>query len=157
MRQVELVPKVEHLAEMKLHYGMFDLDLNSGRPTSAWEHRNLHLLRLGFPLRHAYFPDFWLKRIQVNQRAVDALAKVLKQIGETWSPEALEAYGLNQFVRCYSFGDGEPSLFWFGAGWQLSPQVGGEILSEAIKIFQQHGWTYCWIRDKRRIREFEYW
>ena len=157
MRQVELNPRIEHLAEINTLYGLFDLDINTGRPTDTWESRNLHSLRLPFALQSAYFPGFWLKRIQVNRRAAEALSRVLNQMAETYTPEALEAYGLNQFVRCYAFGGKEPNLFWYGAAWELSQQVAGEVLSDVIKIFQQHGWTYCWIRDKRRLREFEYW
>jgi hypothetical protein len=93
----------------------------------------------------------------VNRRTAEALLRVFNEIETTWTPEARDAYGLNQFIRCYQFGGKEPNLFWYGAGWELSPQVGGEVLSEAITIFQRHGWTYCWIRDKRRLREFEYW
>ena len=156
MRQVELNPKVEHLSEMNQLYGLFDLDINTGRPTSQWEGRNLHSLRLPFPLQSAYFPNFWLRRVQVNHRAVEALSRTLNQLAEYWTPEALAAHGLNQFVRCYSFGCKEPSLFWYGAGWELSQMVGGEPLAEAIKIFQKHGWTYCGLSDKRRIREFEF-
>src|SRR4029077_5381798 len=157
MRQVELNPKIEHLAEINQLYGLFDLDINTGRPTVMWEKRNLHALRLPFDLQSAYFPGLWFKRVQVNNRAAEALNRVFQEIADSWTPEAREAHGLDQFIRCYSFGSGEPSLFWFGAAWELSPQVNGETLSEAIKIFQKYGWTYCWIRDKRRIREFEYW
>jgi hypothetical protein len=157
MRQVELNPKVEHLDEINQLYGLFDLDINTGRPTSQWEHRNLFFLRLPFELQSAYFPNFWLKRVQVNRRAAEALNRVFAEIAETYTPEARDAYGLNQFIRCYAFGGKEPSLFWYGAGWELSPQVNGETLSDVIKIFQKYGWTYCWIRDKRRIRELEYW
>jgi hypothetical protein len=157
MRQVELNPKVEHLAEMTQLYGLFDLDINTGRPTPQWVARNLHSLRLPFPLQSVYFPGFWLKRVQVNRRAAEALLRVLQEMETIWTPEAREAYGLDQFVRCYAFGGKQPDLFWFASGWELSPQVGGEVLSEVIKIFQKHGWTYCWIKDKHRIRELEYW
>ena len=156
MRLVELNPKIEHLTEMSGLYGLFDLDINTGRPTPQWEGRNLYSLRLPFPLQSAWFPGFWLKRVQVNRRAADSLLKVLKQMSEVWTPEALEAHGLNQYLRCYAFGSKEPNLFWYGAGWELSPIVGGEPLAEAIKIFQRHGWTYCGLSDKRRIREFEF-
>ena len=71
--QVKLNGKVEHLDEMNTLYGLFDLDVNTGRPTPQWEGRNLHSLRLPFPLQIAYFPGFWVKRIQVNRRAADAL------------------------------------------------------------------------------------
>lgn len=158
MRQVELNPRIDHLAEINTLYGLFDLDVSTGRPTDAWEARNLHSLRLPFPLQSAYFPGFWHKRILVNHRAAEALLRVFQELAETYTPEAREAYGLDQFVRCYAFGGGkEPNLFWYGAGWELSPQVGGEVLSEVVKIFQRHGWTYCWIKDKHRIRELEYW
>lgn len=157
MRQVELNPRIEHLAEINTLYGLFDLDVSTGRPTDAWEARNLHSLRLPFPLQSAYFPGFWFKRVHVNRRAVESLSRILNEMAEVWTPEALSAYGLDQFVRCYQFGGKEPNLFWYGAGWELSPQVGGEVLSEVIKIFQRHGWTYCWIKDKHRIRELEFW
>ena len=157
MRQLELTPKVEHLDEMTKLYGLFDLDVSTARPTVPWEKRNLHLLRLPFALQSAYFPEFWIKRVLVNRRAAEALLQALNEIARHWTLEALSAHGLNQFVRCYSFGGKEPSLFWYGAGWELSPMVGGEPLAEAIKIFQRYGWTYCGLSDKRRIREFEYW
>jgi hypothetical protein len=157
MRQIELNPKVDHLAEINQLYGLFDLDINTGRPTEQWERRNLFSLRLPFGLQSAWFPGFWLKRVQVNKRASEALAKVLAQMVEVWTPEALNAHGLNQFVRCYAFGSKEPNLFWYGAGWELSPMVGGEPLAEAVKVFQRHGWTYCGLNDKKRIREFEFW
>ena len=157
MRQVELNPRIEHLEDMNRLYGLFDLDINTGRPTPQWERRNLHSLRLPVGLQSAYFPGFWLKRVQVNTRAAEALSKVLNQMAQDWTPEALDAHGLNQFVRCYAFGSKEPNLFWYGAGWELSAQVGGEPLAEVVKIFQRHGWTYCGLADKKRIREFEFW
>jgi hypothetical protein len=157
MRQVELNPKVEHLEEMTRLYGMFDLDIGTGRPTTQWEHRNLFSLRLPFELQSAFFPGFWLKRVQINRRAAEVLAKAFAEIAETFSPESRDAHGLNQFVRCYAFGGTEPSLFWYGAAWELSPQVSGEALSKAVQIFQRHGWTYCGIKDKHRLRQFEYW
>ena len=43
-------------------------------------------LRLPFHLQSAYFPDFWLKRIQVNRRAAEALARTLADIAETFLP-----------------------------------------------------------------------
>ena len=157
MRQVELIPEVDHLDQMNKLYGLFDLDINTGRPTLHWEGRNLKSLRLPFPLQSVYFPGFWLKRLLVNRRAVEALSKVLTQMAQDFTPEAIDAYALNRFVRCYDFGGSEPDLFWYGAGWELSPQVGGESLSEVIKIFQRHGWTYCGLTNKRRIRDFEFW
>jgi hypothetical protein len=157
MRAVRLNPKVEHLEEMNDTYGLFDLDVNTGRPTPHWERRNLHSLRLLFPLRLAYFPDFWVKRIPVNQRAADALSNVLKELDQTHSQEELTKLALNHFVRCYCFGDATPSLFWYGAAWELSPQVSGEVLTEVIKVFGRHGWTYCGLNDRSRVREFEFW
>lgn len=157
MRAVRLNPKVEHFEDMNVLYGLFDLDVNTGRPTPQWEGRNLHSLRLPVGLQSAYFPEFWLKRVQVNRRAADALLKVLREIAQTYTPEAREAHGLDQFIRCYSFGGKEPNLFWYGAAWELSPQVGGDVLASAIKVFGRHGWTYCGLNNRARIREFEFW
>ena len=111
MRAVKLNGKVDHLDQMNELYGPFDLEVNTGRPTPQWEGRNLHSLRLPFPLRSAYFPEFWVKRIQVNRRAADALSNVLFELAATHTIESLTKLGLNQFVRCYCFGDASPSLF----------------------------------------------
>ena len=157
MRAVKLNPKVDHLAQMNELYGPFDLDVNTGRPTQPWEGRNLHSLRLPFPLRSAYFPEFWVKRIQVNRRAADALHNVLSELRASYTIEALAKIGLDQFVRCYCFGDSSPTLFWYGAAWELSPQVNGETLLDTVKIFSRHGWAYCGLENRSRSREFEYW
>jgi hypothetical protein len=156
MRLIELNPKIERAAEITALYGPFDLDAMTGRPTEHWERRNLYKLRLPFALRHVYFPEFWLRRCWINKRASESMIGVLDQMAAQWTLEALSAYGLDQFVRCYSFGSKTPDLFWYGAGWELSPEVGGETLGEMIKIFARHGWTYCGLNDKKRIREFEY-
>jgi hypothetical protein len=157
MRQIELNPKIEHLAEMKELYGLFDLDVNTGRPTVQWEKRNLHSLRLPFGLQSAYFPELWFKRILVNRRAAEALHKTFSEMATIWTLEQISEHGLNQYIQCYQFGGKEPSLFWYGAAWELSSMVNGELLSDAIRLFQKHGWTYSWIADKRRIRQFEFW
>jgi hypothetical protein len=157
MRHVEFGQEVKNLEQITRLYGPFDMDVSTGRPTEQWEHRNLFKMRLPFGLKHLYFPDFWLRRVLINRRASDALLGVLDQMAAQWTVEALSVHGLDQFVRCYSFGAGEPSLFWYGAAWELSPAVGGETLSEAIKIFARHGWSYCGLNDKKRLRQFEYW
>ena len=157
MRAVKLNAKVERLDDMNTLYGPFDLEVFTGRPTPQWEGRNLHSLRLPFPLRSAYFPEFWVKRIQVNRRAADALHNVLSELRATHTIESLAKLGLDQFVRCYCFGDSSPTLFWYGAAWELSPQVNGETLAAVIKIFSRHGWAYCGLDNRSRSREFEYW
>ena len=157
MRAVKLNGKVDHLDQMNELYGPFDLDQNTGRPTPAWEGRNLHTLRLPFALNSAYFPEFWVRRIKVNHRAANALHNVLSELAATHTIEALHKTGLDRYVRCYCFGDSSPSLFWYGAAWELSPQVSGEELVTAIKIFGRHGWTYCGLENRSRTREFEFW
>lgn len=157
MRQIELSPKIENLDQINRLYGPFDLDVMTGRPTEAWERRTMHKLRLPFSLKHIYFPEFWMRRILINRRATDAMRGVLDQFAAKWSFEALSAHGLDQFVRCYSFGSGVPDLFWYGAAWELSPAVGGEVLAEAIKIFAANGWSYAGLNDKKRLRQFEFW
>lgn len=157
MRAVELNPKVENLAEMTRLYGPFDLDVNSARPTPQWEGRNLHRLRLPFPMHSVHFPGFWVRRIPVNHRAADALHNVLSEFAATYTVEALAKNGLDRFVRCYCFGDSNPSLFWYGAAWELSPIVQTEVLTDAIRVFGRHGWTYCGLDNRSRKLEFEYW
>jgi len=157
MRLAGLAPETDKLAEMQQLYGRFDLDIVTGRPTDIWERRNLFHLRLPFGLQSAWFPDFWYRRIQVNRRASDSLLRVLTDISQLFTPEEIHESGLDQFVRCYNFGNGKPSLFWYGAGWELSPKVTGDPLAQAIKFFVRHGWQYEGVSDKRRVREFEFW
>lgn len=156
MRLANLIP-IPETQEMESLYGKFDLQLD-GKPTPLWERRNLKLHRLDEPLRHAFFPDVWVHKILVNRRVTAALGQVMREINVRWTREAREAYGLNQFLKCYCFGDGDrPNLFWYAGAWQLSQQVGGEVLLEVAKVFSRHGFTYCGASDKRRIREFEFW
>jgi hypothetical protein len=157
MRNVELAPDVNKLADMYQLYGRFDLDINTGRPNEIWERRNLFPFRLEYPLQSAWFPEFWHKRVRVNRRVAGALSGALSELQASFGPEEIKKQGLDQFVRCYDFGGKTPSLFWYGAGWELSPKVSGEALAQATKIFLQHGWTYCGLDDRKRLREFEYW
>lgn len=147
----------EQVAEMQALYGVFDIGLD-GRPTALWEARNLKRWRSPEMFQLAFFPDVYVAKTVVNRRMLGPLALAYEEITARWTAEARAAYGLNQFVKCYLFGDGSaPSLHWYGAAWELSPQVGGEILSEVIKIFTRHGFTYCGTTDKKRIRTFEFW
>ena len=157
MRNVELAPVTDRVMELRSLYGNFALGPD-GRPPETWERRNLKSLRLDQPLKSPWFPDFWFHRVLVNRRMQEAIAHVLREFNVRWTPEAQDAHGLNQFVKCYCFGDGNvPSLFWYGAAWRLSEQVGGETLSEAVKVFTKHGFTHAGANDKRRIRDFEFW
>jgi hypothetical protein len=157
MRLVELTSETDKLAKMIALYGHFDLDMITGRPNEIWERRSLFNLRLPFSMRSIWFPEFWYRRIRVNRRCSDALLKVLLELQENFSLEEIKDTGLDEFVRCYDFGCGKPSLFWYGAGWELSPKVTGDALAQAIKCFVRHGWHYEGVDDKRRIREFEFW
>jgi hypothetical protein len=157
MRFAPMAPVAEAIPEMEKLYGRFDIGLD-GRPTMLWEARNLKKWRSPEMFQLAFFPDVYVTKTLVNRRIFGPLPLVYEEIMARWTTEARQAYGLNQFVKCYNFGDGNaPSLFWYGAAWRLSPQVGGEVLGEVIKIFTRHGFTYCGTTDKRRIRDFEYW
>src|SRR5215472_9630571 len=153
MRNASLAPVSDQVGDMELLYGQFDLGLE-GRPTPAWENRNLKRLRLPEMLQSAFFPEVYLLKVVVNRRMMAALERVYLDICTHWSESERKAYGLNQFVKCYCFGDGAvPNLFWYGAAWELSKQVVGEQLTETVKIFQKQGFTY----DRKRLHIFEYW
>jgi len=138
-------------------YGMFDLDL-CGRPTQVWENRNLKRFKPPEMLEHAFFPKVYLARVLVNRRMLGPIGRVYEEIAVRWNAQARAAHGLNQFFKCYCFGDGAaPNLFWYGGAWELSPAVGGDTLSEVVKIFTRHGFTHAFATDKRRPRVFEYW
>jgi hypothetical protein len=157
LRFASLAPVNDTISGMELLYDKFDIGLD-GRPSVAWERRNLKLHRLDEPLKHAFFPDVFVYKTWVNRRMTAALGQVMREINMRWTAEARSAYGLDQFVKCYCFGDGEsPNLHWYAAAWTLSPQVSGEALTEAVKVFTRHGFTYCGAADKKRIRTFEYW
>ena len=157
MRNAELASVTTRVQEIKNLYGLFDL-APDGRPREAWERRNLRNLRLEYPLRSPWFPDFWFNRVKVNKRMSPAISLVLKEIGVRWTPEFRANNGLDQLVKCYCFGDGNSlSLFWYGAAWRLSEQVKGAVLEDVIKIFLKHGFTYAYPTDQTRTRDFEFW
>ena len=157
MKVAELSQDLAKVGEMQQLYGHFSLDINTGRPTANWEAGNLTNMRLPFPLQSVWFPTFFFHRVKVNRRAVTALSRVFADLAQKYSLEALREEGLDQFVRCYEFGAGTPSLFWYGAGWQLSPKVAGDTLAQTIRLFVNHGFHYEGIDDKKRLREFEFW
>jgi hypothetical protein len=153
MRNVELVSLDERVSEIEALYGRFDIGLD-GLPTPAWEGRNIRAIRMPEMLRHASFPGVYLQKVRGNRRMMGALQRVYIDIWGQWNDAERKAHGLNQFVKCYCFGDGSrPNLFWYGAAWEISAQVGGEVFTEAVKLFQKHGFTH----DRKRLRIFEYW
>lgn len=157
MRFAKLAPVGNAVKEMETLYGTFDLDLN-GYPNTLWQARNLKAWRPPEMFQCAFFPDVYIARVRINRRLLGPLGRVYEEMGARWTREARIAYGLNQFVKCYAFGDGDgPNLFWWGAAWRLSPQVGGEVLSQAIDIFKRHGFTAAGTTDKKRLRDFEFW
>ena len=153
MRNASLAQVTDLVKDMELLYGQFDIGLD-GQPTETWQNRNLKRLRLPEMLQHAFFPQVYLLKVVVNRRMVAPLERVYLDICNRWTESERKAYGLNQFVKCYCFGDGSaPSLFWYGAAWELSGQVSGEPLTETVKLFQKQGFTH----DRKRLRVFEYW
>lgn len=157
MRFAKLVESTSTVKEMESLYGTFDIGLD-GTPNGLWQARNLKLWRPPEMFQCAFFPDVYLARIRVNRRLLGPLGRAYEEIAARWTREARIAYGLNQYVKCYSFGDGDgPNLFWWGAAWRLSPQVGGEVLAAAIEIFGRHGFKHVGLGDKRRVRDFEFW
>lgn len=157
MRNVALAPVTDRVKEIQSLYGQFALGPD-GRPPETWERRNLKSLRLERPLKSPWFPEFSYLRILVNRRMQDSIAGVLHELNTRYEPEFQAAHGLDQFVKCYCFGDGtHPTLFWYGAAWRLSEQVSGETLSEVGKVFTKYGFTSVGLGDKRRLRDFEYW
>jgi hypothetical protein len=157
MRFVALAPVSDRIAEMETLYGRFDLGLD-GTPNQNWMNRNLKRFNPPNMLQCAFFPDLYVNKVLVNRRIVGPLNQVYAELVVRWTFESRDAYGLNQYVKCYNFGDGDgPNLFWYGAAWRLSPQVGGEVLTEVVKIFTRHGFTHAGSTDKKRLRDFEYW
>lgn len=157
MRNVSLLGVTEQVAEMEAAYGTFDIGLD-GRPTPLWEGRNLKRLRFPVMMEHAFFPGVYLAKVRVNRRVFGPLERIYSEILARWTLEAQRAYGLDQFVKCYCFGDGlVPNLFWYGGAWELSTAVHGDVLSDVIKIFTRHGFTHAYTTDKKKLRTFEFW
>ena len=157
MRFASLAPVGSEIEEMETLYGKFDLGLD-GQPTLLWQGRNLRKWRMPEMMQLAFFPDMYVAKVLVNRRVFGPLEQVYGEIMARWTREAREAHGLNQFVKCYCFGDGDrPNLFWYGAAWRLSPQVSGETLGEVIKVFTRNGFTYRGDTERRRLRDFELW
>jgi hypothetical protein len=157
MRFVAMAEVSESVGEMERLYGRFDLGLD-GRPTPAWEARNLKMWRLPEMFELEFFPGVYITKVLINRKLFAHLPLVYEQIMARWNTEARKAHGLSRFSKCYAFGSGDlPTLFWYGGSWRLSQQVGGEVLGEVVKIFCAHGFTWCGATDKRRIRDFEMW
>jgi hypothetical protein len=157
MRFAKLANVNDAVGDMEQLYGTFDLGLD-GTPNGLWQARNLKNWKPPEMFQCAFFPGVYIARIRVNRRLLGPLGRVYEEMCVRWTREARTAYGLNQYVKCYAFGDGDgPNLFWWGAAWRLSGQVGGEVLSQAIEIFRRHGFTYVGVIDKRRLRDFELW
>jgi|SRR5215467_9553717 len=134
-------------------YGPFALG-PSGYPRETWEARHLRPARFAVQFQHAAFPEFCLKFVRVNRRMVPAIQSVFNEIAARWNLEVQAVSGLNRFYKCYCFGDGEElSLFWYGAAWQLSPLLRGDMLKEVVKIFVRNGFRPR--EDNERI--LEYW
>lgn len=137
------------MREAESVYGTFDLDFWSGKPTKEWEIRNMHNVDLN--LYSYFFPSFFHRSIQVNRRAYRALAAAYAEVRATFDQNEQKAHHLDQFVRCYSFGHGNPSLFWWGGAWEMSPKLKGDALDWVADIFVKNGWK----RAAPRI--FEFW
>lgn len=129
-------PKVDRAQKL---YGTFDLDFGTGKPSSEWEIRNIALVSVN--LNSYWFPDFFHRSIQVNRRCAQALLGAYEILIARFDHQYRNSTGINDFVRCYCFGHGEPNLFWWGGAWELSPRLTNDNLKEMIKIFQSVGWT----------------
>lgn len=157
MRFAKLAPLTDSVKQMEQLYGEFDIGLD-GSPNGLWQARNLKMWKPPQMLQSAFFPQVYLARIRVNRRIAGPLERAYLEIATRWTKEAQEAYGLNRFVKCYCFGDGHaPNLFWWGAAWELSQQLGGEPLAEVVKVFTRNGFTHAYTADKRKPRTLEYW
>jgi hypothetical protein len=153
MRNAAIAPVNETAKEAQDLYGRFDLNFE-GNPRPSWIARNLMWYRFHGPMRHAYFPEIFVYKTLINRRMREAFDRTQAELHSRFTLEALRAHGLDQFVKCYCFGDGQgPNLFWYGAAWEISPQVVGAELDEAIQIFKRAGFTH----DRKKLRTFEYW
>jgi hypothetical protein len=153
MRHVDLAPVGDSITEMQTLYGKFDVGME-GLPSPGWIGRNLCWFRFDGPMRHAFFPTIYVYKAQVNRRMRAALGQAFGEVAKRWSREARTAHGIDQFVKCYCFGDGaKPNLHWYGAAWELSPRLGGGELEETVAAFVRAGFTH----DKKRLRTLEYW
>lgn len=139
----------ERMHKAEQVYGKFELDFWTGKPTREWEIRQLHDLSIN--LWSYYIPDFFHRSVQVNRKAQATLAAIYAEIRSVFSPDEQKAYHLDQFVRCYCFGHGSPSLFWWGAAWELSPKTKGDALDWAAEIFVKNGWK------RTSAKVFEHW
>ena len=157
MRFAKIAPVSDAVAQMEALYGTFDIGLD-GSPNMLWQARNLKQWRPPEMFQCAFFPDVYVARVRINRRLLGPLGRVYEEICTRWTREARIAHGLNQYVKCYAFGDGEiPNLVWWGAAWRLGAEVGGEVLGQVIEVFKRHGFTHAGASYKRRLRDFELW
>jgi len=156
MSQTKLAPVSKDTEELVSLYGEIDMGPD-GFPRAQWVGRTLVPLRLNPRLQYYLFPEVYLTRILVNRRMAPALAHVLEGIQRQWTyPETVEN-GLNQFVKCYSFGDGRaPQPCWWGASYWLSPKVQEDTIASVMKLFTKAGFTWGGTFTRKDERRFDY-
>jgi hypothetical protein len=151
-----LAPVSRDAAELERHFGAFDIGMD-GQPRPGWIGRTLVPLLLKTRLQHYYFPSVYLTRILVNRRMAPHLAQVLEQMEKRWNYQERENNGLNQFVKCYCFGDGlEPTPVWWGSAYYLSPKVSEATIKEVLRFFTKAGFSWGGTLEPKDIRRFDY-
>jgi hypothetical protein len=153
MRFATLEPISPRIKQAEAVYGKFDLGPDA-MPNEWWLNRNTIWLQLREPMQSVWFADEWVRKVRMNRRMTVPFAKAEREIYERWTRPERHAHGLDQYVKCYCFLDGPgPNLHWWGAAWEVSPRVVGEVLTEVVAIFTRHGFKH----DRTRLRTFEFW
>ena len=153
----------ETTADLEAFFGKFNLGAN-GKPTAAWERKNLKSIITPFPLALSWAPATTVRRITCNVLVADSLKRILTAILDHYkSVAAVQDARMHLYGGCYEFrrigGSHTLSMHAYGAGIDLDPernprgkayQAGiGMIPMEVVDIFKAEGWK--WGGDFRAI------
>jgi hypothetical protein len=138
-------------------YGRHELG-PEGKPTAAWEARNLVLIPSPFTLRLSWDPDVTVTRLRCHRKVADSLKRVLSSIWMHYGQdqERIAEARVDLFGGCYEHrrvsGSSWLSLHSWGAGIDLDPErnpLGKEWAPNAgmmpevvIDAFKAEGWTW---------------
>jgi len=143
-------------ANLDAFYGKHQLD-DEGKPTAAWESRNLVKFIPPFQLVTAWDPTQRVSAVKCHRLVADSLKRIFVRIWKHYgSQAAIEAVGLHLWGGAYEHrrvsGSDSLSTHAWGAGVDWNPAAnprgktwypgGGMMPEPVIVFFREEGWSW---------------
>lgn len=135
-----------------------------GQPAARWEHSNLDVYDLPYPMRLAWNKGIIVRRICCNKMVRKSLLSILERIQKKIGPDRIKAEGLDQFGGCYCFRPRRRShalsLHSWAAAIDLNPMGNdpgskGTMPEDVVELFEEEGWTWGGRWKNRDAMHFE--